>query len=204
MSFLTCVTESIEGNIIMQTASPYAKRLFLGISFLVLLFLIPTLVACGTASGTGSTGSTPGPKSTATNGRTGSVTPTVTPEALLGVQPCPGATKNPAYWNPFILKQSGVYRVESVSCANLMDTATLQALLTVRHSNDGSTLDVYVFNNISSTMPTRIFQLMGLVQGKAKISGYNTVLTASADELSALNPGKSVSEMTSDLFRELK
>src|SRR5438132_7118504 len=95
MSLLTCLTASIEGNIIMQAASPHAKRLSLGISFLVLLFLIPTLVACGAASGTSST---PGPKSTATNGGTGSATPTVTPEALLGVQPCPGATKDPAYW----------------------------------------------------------------------------------------------------------
>src|SRR6266446_7997227 len=201
MSLLTCLTESIGGNIIMQAASPHAKRLFLGISFLVLLFLIPTLVACGAASGTSST---PGSKSTATNGGTGSATPTVTPEALLGVQPCPGVTKDPAYWNPFILKQSGVYKVESVSCANLMGTSTLQALVTVRHSNDGSTLDVYVFNNITNATPTRIFQLMGLVQGKAKISGYNTALTASADELSALNMGKSVSEMTADLFREFK
>lgn len=185
----------------MQAASPYAKRLFLGISFLVLLFLIPTLVACGTVS---DTSSTPDPKSTATNGGTGSATPTVTPGPLAGVQPCPGATKNSAYWNPFILKQSGVYKVESVSCANLMGTTTLQALVTVRHSNDGSTLDVYVFDNTSSAMPTRIFQLMGLVQGKAKISGYNTVLTASADELSALNAGKPVSEMKADLFREFK
>ena len=43
---------------------------------------------------------------------------------------------------------------------------------------------------------------MGLVKGDAKISGYNTVLTAQADELSALNRGKPVSEMTADLFRE--
>ena len=185
----------------MQRTSPHAKPLFLGIGLLVLLFLIPTLVACGTASGTSST---PSPKSTATNGGTGSATPTVTPEALLGVQPCPGATKDPAYWNPFILKQSGVYKVESVSCANLVGTTALQALVTVRHSNNGSTLDVYVFNNITSTMPTRVFQAMGLVQGKAKISGYNSVLTASADELSALNAGKPVSAMTADLFREFK
>lgn len=183
----------------MKAASPYAKRSFLGIGFLILLFLIPTLAACGTASGTGSTS---GPKSTVTNGGTGSAT--VTPRVLLGVQPCPGATKNPAYWNPFILKQSGVYHVESVSCANLVGTATLQAVVTVRHSNDGNTLDVYVFNNITNATPTRVFQLMGLVQGKAKISGYNTVLTASADQLSALNAGKPVSAMTADLFREFK
>lgn len=185
----------------MQEASSHVKRLSLGISALVMLFLIPTLVACGSASGTSGT---PGPTSTAPQGGTGSATPTVTPGVLLGVQPCPAATRDPAYWNPFILKQSGSYKVESVSCANLMGAPTLQALVTVRHSNDGSTLDVYVFNNISSATPTRIFQLMGLVQGQAKISGYNTVLTASADELSALNAGKPASAMTADLFREFK
>ena len=188
----------------MKAALPYAKRSFLGIGLLVLLFLIPTLVACGNASGTGSTGGTPTPKNTATNGGTGSGTTTVTPGIRLGVQPCPGATKNLAYWNPFILRQSGFYHVESVSCANLVGTVALQALVTVRHSNDGKTLDVYVFNNITRATPTRVFQLMGLVQGKAKISGYNTVLTASADQLSTLNAGKPVSAMTADLFREFK
>ncbi len=187
----------------MKTASPYAKRSFLGIGLLVLLFLIPALVACGTTIGKGSTGGTSTPTSTATT-VTGSPTPTATPGVLLGVQPCPDAVKNPAYWNPFILAQSGTYKVESVSCANLVGSATLQALVTVRHSDDGSTMDVYVFDNISSSSPTRIFQLMGLVQGKAKISGYNTVLTASADELSALNMGKPVSQMTADLFREFR
>ena len=185
----------------MKATSIYAKRLFSGIGLLVLLFLIPTLVACGAASGTGSTVT---PTSTATNNGNGGAALTVTPGILLGVQACPGATKDPAYWNPFILSQSGTYKVESVSCANLMGTPTLQALVTVRHSNDGSTLDVYVFNNIRSATPTRIFQLMGLVQGKAKISGYNTVLTASADELSALNADKPVSQMTADLFREFR
>jgi hypothetical protein len=120
------------------------------------------------------------------------------------VQACPGATKNPAYWNPFIVPQTGVYKVESVSCAYILGTHALQALVTVRHANDGATLDVYVFNDITSGAPKRVFQLFGLVQGQAKISGYNTVLTAQADELSAVNKGKPVSAMTADLFREFK
>lgn len=186
----------------MQVASPYAKLLFLATTVLVLLFLLPTLVACSTSNGTSNSGGTPTPQSTVGQPGTGGATPSVTPEVLLGVQPCPGATKNPAYWNPFILAQSGVYRVESVSCANIMDAPLLQALVTVRHSDDSSTLDVYVFNNITSATPTRAFQVMGLVKGNAKISGYNTVLTAQADELSALNTGKPVSAMTADLFRE--
>ena len=67
-----------------------------------------------------------------------------------------------------------------------------------------SVLDVYLFTNITNATPTKIFQLMGLVKGNARISGYNTVLTAQADELSALNAGKPVSAMTADLFREFK
>jgi hypothetical protein len=94
--------------------------------------------------------------------------------------------------------------VESVSCANITGAPSLQALVTVRHTNDDSTLDVYVFNNITNTTPTRVFQLFGLVQGEAKISHYNTVLTAQADELSALNMGKPVNAMTADLYREFK
>src|SRR4029077_11579424 len=65
-------------------------------------------------------------------------------------------------------------------------------------------LDIFVFNKITDAHPTKIFQSMGLVQGDAKISRYNTVLTAQADELSALNAGKAVSAMTADLFREFK
>ena len=186
----------------MQATSSYAQRSFLGISLLVLLFLLPTLAACSTGNGTSNSGGTPIPQSTVGKPVTSSATPPATPGVLLGVQPCPGATKNPAYWNPFILAQSGVYKVESVSCANIMDAPSLQALVTVRHSDDGSELDVYVFNNITSATPTRVFQVMGLVKGDAKISGYNTVLTAQADELSTLNAGKPVSAMTADLFRE--
>ena len=186
----------------MQATSLYAKRLFLGTSLLVLLFLLPAFAACSTSNGTINSGGTPTPQSTAGKPVSGGATPSAIPGVLLGVQPCPGATKNPAYWNPFILAPGGVYKVESVSCANIMDAPSLQALVTVRHADEGSELDVYVFNNITSAPPTRAFQVMGLVKGDAKISGYNTVLTAQADELSTLNAGKPVSAMTADLYRE--
>lgn len=185
----------------MQATSRYARYMFLGIGF-VLLSLLPTLAACSTGNGTGSSGGTSTAQSTAGKSVTGVATSSVTAGVLLGVQPCPGATRDPSYWNPFILPQSGSYKVESVSCANIMDAPALQALVTVRHSDAGSSLDVYVFSNITATTPTRIFLIMGLVKGDAKISGYNTVLTAQADELSALNKGKLVSAMTADLFRE--
>jgi hypothetical protein len=134
------------------------------------------------------------------------IPPTHTPHAVLGPQACPAQVASPAYWEPFINPYiySYSHHIESVSCANIMGAPSLQALVTVRHGDDGRTLDVFVFSNITKAQPTRIFQLMGLVQGEAKISYYNTVMTAQADELSSLNTGKAVSAMTADLFREFK
>jgi hypothetical protein len=98
--------------------------------------------------------------------------------------------------------QSGVKHVESVSFANIMDLPTLQALVTVRYAGSDAELDVYVFTNITNAKPTQIFQIAGLTKGDAKVSGYNTVITAEVDQHSALNAGKTISAMTPDLFRE--
>src|SRR5229473_3237724 len=186
----------------MQTSSPYPKRLFIGTSLLLLLFLLPMLTACGSGN---STGQTLTPQSTTGKPGTSAATPDATPGVLSGMQPCPAAIKDPAYWNPIIPTQSGVSSVASVSCGNLIGNPSLQALVTVRRTDaSGMVLDVYVFTNITNATPTKIFQLMGLVKGDARISGYNTVLTAQVDELSALNAGKPASSMTADLFREFK
>jgi hypothetical protein len=92
--------------------------------------------------------------------------------------------------------------VESVSFANFMGNSTLQALVTVRHSDANSTLDLYIFDRITNAKPTQIFMLGGLIKGAAKICYYNSVMTAEVDTNSTLNAGKSVSQMTPDLFRE--
>ena len=128
--------------------------------------------------------------------------PTPVPGVLLGPQACPAPMNNPAYWEKIVGTQSGVNHVEGVSCANIVDTPSLQALVTVRANSPAATLDVYVYNNISSAKPIRIFQLQGLLKGDAKISGYNTIMTAEVDKNSALNAGKPLSTMTADLFRE--
>ena len=189
----------------MQMSSLYSKRLFIGTSLLVLLFLVPMLAACGAGNSTSGGGKTLTPQSSAGKSGTSAATPDATAGVLSGVQPCPAAVRDPAYWDPIIPTQKGVSSVASVSCGHLLGKPSLQALVTV-HRNDasGMVLDVYVFNNITNATPTRIFRLMGLVKGDAKISKYNTVMTAQADELSALNAGKPVSAMTADLFREFK
>ncbi len=190
----------------MQTSSPHAKRLFTG-SLLVMLFLIPLFAACSNGAGsTGNTDNTPTPQSTAGKVGTNTPTPDATPGVVLGPQACPAGIADPAHWQTIInpIAYGGSQHVESVSCANLMGNSSLQALVTDRRSDASDTLDVFVFNNITNATPTPVFKTYGLVKGDAKISGYNTVLTAQADELSALNAGKPVSAMTADLFREFK
>lgn len=181
-----------------KSSSPL--RAFIGSSLFVMLFLMLTLAACSTVT----VGTTP--NSTVTGGKTPSstVTSNSTPTIRSGVQPCPGDTGNPAHWQTIIGSIGGPQQVQSVSCANIIASASLQALVTDHRSNAVNTLDVYVFNNITSATPTKIFQMLGLVKGTAKISGYNTVMTAQADELSALNAGKPEVAMTADLYREFK
>ena len=124
------------------------------------------------------------------------------PGIVLGPQACSAPVKDPTYWNQIVGTQSGVNHIESVSCANIMDTPPLQALVTVSSIGPAATLDIYVYKNITSTKPVQIFKLQGLLKGDAKISGYNTVMTAEVDKNSALNAGKTTSAMTTDLFRE--
>src|SRR5579872_1177386 len=160
----------------------FFKRAFIGSCLFVMLFLIATLAACSTATSTIPTG-TPTISTSTTPKSTSSATPNSTPGIRSGVQPCPGETGNTAYWQTIIGTAGGPQQVQSVSCANITGTAALQALVTDHRSNAGDALDVYVFNNITSAASTKVFQVLGLVKGAAKISGYNTIMTAQADEL---------------------
>src|SRR5260370_38486071 len=178
----------------MRIVSQYSKLVLSGTSIVVLLFLIPTLVACSNRNSTSSRGITPTPHHT-----TGATT-----EVLLGVQPCPGAIKVPAHWNPIIPTQSGVSMVESVSCGNLTGNPSLQALVTVRHNGSASLLDAYVYTKITDARPLQLFKLQGLYMGEAKISAYNTVITGEVDQNSRINLHKDNASLAQDLFREFK
>src|SRR6266566_2624815 len=174
----------------MQIDLSSSKRLFIGTS-LVLLFLIPALAACGSVSnGTHAVGTPGAPVETLS-------TQSVSPRVSSGVQPCPGDTGDPTHWMHIISTNIDNEHVESVSCANIMGTPSLQALVTDRRSDAGNTLDVYVFNNINAASPAQIFHTFGLVKGQAKISGYNTILTAQADVNQGHQPWKLSATMVS-------
>jgi hypothetical protein len=179
---------------------------YIGSAIAVVLLLILSIGIFALAQfGPGKQGSqvTPTtPPSTVQPSTPGATDQTPTPAAgvVLGPQAAPYGIGGRAYWNAIIGTNNGERSVEGVSFANIMGNPSLQAMVKVRHT-DG-TLDVYVFDHIKAATPARIFLLQGLIKGDAKISGYNTVMTAEVDKNSSLNAGKSVSAMKPDLFRE--
>ena len=99
---------------------------------------------------------------------------TSVPAVKLGTQPCPNAVSAPSYWDTIVGTQANLNKVESVTCANLIGNAMLQALVDVRIDGSGGFLDFYVYDKITNPHPQQLFKLQGLEHGDAKISGYNT------------------------------
>jgi hypothetical protein len=120
-----------------------------------------------------------------------------------GPQSCPNAVANPTHWNPIVGVHAG-QKVESVSCGNLINNPSLQALVTVRNPGSDRLLDVYVYTYITNAHPTQLFKLQGLNRGNAVISKYNTVITAQVDLNSSINKGQPPAKLTQDLFREFR
>ncbi|MFL5657162.1 MAG: Gmad2 immunoglobulin-like domain-containing protein [Ktedonobacteraceae bacterium] len=179
-------------------SSRHYKCLFIAASLVLLLAL--TLSACNSASSTTTTTTSRGRASNSVTTTTGPA-----PQVKRGTQPCPEAVKDPSYWDPIIATQVNVSKVESVICGNLVGNSSLQALISVRYYGKGQLLDVYVYNNITDPSPTQIFKLQNLYKGNAKVSAYNTLLTAEVDQNSSLNKHvSSNAALTQDLFREFQ
>jgi Immunoglobulin-like domain of bacterial spore germination len=181
--------------------SSHSKKLFIS----AILLLTATLMLAACSGGSNGANATPTAQGTTVAGGTGgNTTPTATQGIGLGTQPCPAAVKTAAHWDPIIPTQSNTSKVETVSCGNLIGNPSLQALVTVRNTGSGGILDVYVYNNITNPNPTQLFKLQSLAEGDAKISLYNTILTAEVDANSSINTGKPDAQLTQDLFREFK
>lgn len=180
----------------------HSKSLFIATFFVFIVSF--TLAAC---SGSGNSGISSAPTTQATTSRgssDGKITATASPGIGLGSRPCPDAVKAAAHWDAIIPTQNGVTQVETVTCGNLVGNPTLQALVKVRYQGTGQILDVYVYSDITNPSPSQLFKLQNLYKGDAKISVYNTVLTAEVDQNSSINAGKANADLTQDLFREFK
>ncbi len=178
----------------------YWKHRSAGASLLFLFIFTFTLTACGGNTESNARSLPQSHNSTTPN--TSSATSTA--QIVLGRQPCPAVVSTPSHWDSIIGTQNGVSRIEGVNCATLIGVPVLQALVTVRYEGTGSYLDVYVFNNITGANPVQLFKLQGLNKGGARISKYNTILTAEVDLASGVNSNQPGTGVIQDLFREFK
>jgi hypothetical protein len=175
-----------------------------------LLSLVFILAACNSSNGsTNKSNSNPATKtpgsSSSTNVSVNITADVVTPspQVTLGTQPCPAAVSSTSYWNSIVGTQSGVNAVSRVTCANMIGNSTLQALILVGYQGTGNVIDVYVYDKITDPHPQQLFKLQNLYKGDAKISGYNTILTAEVDQNSSVNKNAGRGQQP-DLFREFK
>ncbi len=183
------------------------NRVAVVVGFILLLVLViglAILIPLSMHSGAPATKPTPTLTTGAVTPTPAQTTPTPQPGVIFGPQACPSAVKGTAYWDKIIGTKGSGSKVVTVSCANIMGNPSLQAVVNVRQNDTNGTLDVYGFTNITSSQPTQLFKIEGLVKGDAKISYYNTVMTAQVDQNSGLNAGKPVSQWTADLFREFQ
>ena len=162
--------------------------------------LLGCLAACGGSSTNAPVAGTD--THTTSGGGAATTDATLTTPPHLGTQPCPAVVSEPSHWDPIINTESGVNAVTSVTCANLTNNDSLQALVVSVYEGTGQSADAYVFDNITSPNPNQIFKLHNLYKGSAKISAYNTLLTAEVDQGSSLNTGQSNANYQQDLFRE--
>lgn len=187
----------------------FLRRATSTMAILMLCLAICLLTACG-ASGGGS-GQQQNAISPTTNDSAAHVG-TVPAGALdapptgvtLGAQDCPAPANNPQHWEAILKMQPADEQVENTTCASLTGSHTLQALITARATSSGGFLDFYIYDNITSTHPTRLFQRQSLEQGNAKISHYNTILTSEIDANSSINAGQIDANMQTDLYHEFK
>src|SRR5438046_2614706 len=115
-------------------SSRHYKCLFIGANLALLLTLI--LSACNGA-GSNTTSNSRSTKSVGSGNSSTTTTTGSAPQLKLGTRPCPEAVKDPSYWDPIVGTQANVSKVESVSCANLEGSSSLQALITVRYDGTG-------------------------------------------------------------------
>lgn len=202
----------------MKPNTKVRTGLYAGIGLLVIVALVlAVILPLASRSNNTNTGARPTETQTVPSANTPQPTqvPTATPTpgdtnpaqesgVRRGPQACPASVSNPGYWDRIVGTTSGVNKVESVSCASILGTPSLQAVVTVRSSGSVGKVDVYVYTTITSATPAQIFKLQGLLKGDAKISGYNTVMTAEADENSPINKGKPDAQLRQYLYREYK
>jgi len=122
------------------------------------------------------------------------------------VNPTTTSIQNPAYWTQFVSAPPAIRLADSVAFGHLLGKPSLQAVVVATDILGSGPVyrDVFVFDNINASQPQLLWHESNLLHGDAKISAYNTVMTAQVDVNSSINKGKMEAALTTDLFREFK
>ncbi len=81
----------------------------------------------------------------------------------------------------------------------------MQTLVTVRLvGGTAAYQNLFVYDNIMAVKPLLLFSLFRLVQGDAKISNHNTIITSEVDPASSVNTGRPNADLVPDLYREFE
>lgn len=106
-----------------------------------------------------------------------SPTPAYTPPTITSsVSGCPTLSVN---WDNLVGTRANVNKVQQVICGSLEGPGSLAALVKVRYYTPDAKLDFYVYDNLFGT-PDKRFAVQGLLNGDAKVSPSDTIITAEA------------------------
>lgn len=113
---------------------------------------------------------------TTTAAHTLTPTPTSKPITItLQVVGCPaGLSIN---WDKLVGTTAQVNKVQKVTCGSLEGNGSVEALVNVRYYSSNNRLDYYVYDNLLGT-PQQRFKMLNLLDGDARISPSNTIMTA--------------------------
>ena len=126
------------------------------------------------AQGGAPTTITPGPTQAVA-----SPTPTVPPRVITlhMSSSCPSYVVS-TNWDKELNTNPAVDKVELVNCGSLEGAGSLEAVVGVGYITPDAKLDVYVFDNLTSSKPTVTFKVTGLIDGDAQVSPTGTLMTA--------------------------
>ena len=108
-----------------------------------------------------------------------SPTPSVTPRVItLHVSSnCPSYVVS-TNWDKVLNTNPAVNKVQLVNYGSLEGAGSMEAVVGVGYVTPDAKLDVYVFDNLTSSKPTVTFKVPGLIDGDAQVSPTGTLMTA--------------------------
>jgi hypothetical protein len=140
--------------------------------------LLVLLCACSvfpSVSQTGGSSTSTLTSITPTQGTSPTPTATLAPINQQIIGPCPSNLAS--RWDSLVGTRTGINKVQKVMCGSLEGSGSVTAVVIARYYTPDAKMDFYVYDTLNGT-PVRRFAVQGLVQGDARISQVNTIVTS--------------------------